>query len=73
MRYSMVLMVSSAFAFPFMAPDLDSRERMDLMKKTTGRILGDAAVRSAKEKRQGLLGGGLLGGGLCMHDVYFSL
>ena len=65
MRLLLALSASTAAAFPFMAANLDPHERMNMMRDTTGRILGEAAVRAAKEKRQGLLGGGALGGGLC--------
>ena len=64
MRYSFALMASTAVAFPFMAPELDSKERLAMMKRTVDEALGKAAVNNAREKRQGLLGGGALGGGL---------
>ncbi|MCJ1333740.1 hypothetical protein MMC10_010440 [Thelotrema lepadinum] len=64
MRYTLALVASTAAAWPFMAPDLNSEKRAALLADTTGRVLGEAAVRSAREKRQGILGGGPLGGGL---------
>ena len=69
MRYSLALMASVAAAWPFMAPDLGPKERAAMMMDTTGRVLSEAAIRSAKEKRQGIIGGGLLGGGLRMIAV----
>ena len=65
MRYSLTLMASTAVAFPFMAPELDAKERLATMKRDVDAALGRAAVNNAREKRQGLLGGGALGGGLC--------
>ena len=64
MRYSFAMMASTAVAFPFMAPELDPSERLAMMKKDVDTALGRAAVNNAREKRQGLLGGGALGGGL---------
>ena len=66
MRWILTLMASTAAAWPFMAPGLDPEARSTMMKDTTARVLSEAAIRSAKEKRQGIVGGGLLGGGLCM-------
>ena len=65
MLYTLALMASTVAAWPFMAPDLNPEKRAAMLADTTGRVLGEAAARSAREKRQGILGGGPLGGGLC--------
>ena len=73
MRYSLALVASTAAAWPFMAPELSPEKRAAMMTDTTGRVLSDAIIRSAKEKRQGIIGGGLLGGGLCMREAQHLL
>jgi hypothetical protein len=61
---SLLFLATAASAFPFMAANLPAEERAALLKRTIDESLAKAAVENAVEKRQGLLGGGLLGGGL---------
>ena len=72
MLYTLALVASTAAAWPFMAPDLSPEKRAAMLQDTTGRVLGEAAVRSAREKRQGILGGGPLGGGLCTLNPHYA-
>ena len=76
MKYSLVLLASTAQAFPFMAPGLDAEARTEMIKRTTSETmkkarevgtdyqLGAHAVKAAREYAAGKRQLGGIGGGL---------